>query len=39
MDGVFDLYPSNILLLLVGLAILVVSAWLAHREPFSRIKI
>lgn len=39
MDGVFDLYPSNILLLLVGLAILVVSAWLARREPFSRIKI
>lgn len=39
MDGVADLYPSNLFLLLVGIAILVVSAWLARREPFTRIKI
>jgi len=39
LDGVIDLYPSDPLLLLVGIAILVVSAWLARREPFTRIKI
>ena len=39
MDGVLDLYPNDLFLLLVGMAILVASAWLARRKPFSHIKI
>ena len=39
MSDILGLYPSDIPLLLVGLCILVASAWLARREPFSRIKI
>ncbi|MBQ9654536.1 MAG: DUF1624 domain-containing protein [Prevotella sp.] len=39
LDGVLDIYPADPLLLLVGMAILYASAWLARREPFTRIKI
>ena len=39
MDGVLDLYPSDLSLLLVGIAILAASAWLARRSPFTRIRI
>ena len=39
MDGILDLYPSNLFLLMVGIAILVASAWLARISPFTHIKI
>ena len=39
MDGVLDLYPGDLFLLLVALCILAASAWLARRKPFARIKI
>ena len=39
MDGVLDLYPNDLFLLLVGMAIMVASAWLARRKPCSHIKI
>lgn len=39
MDGVFDLYTGDLLLLMVGMGILIASAWLARRKPFSKFKI
>ena len=39
MDGVLDLYPSDLFFLLIGLAILAASVWLSRREPFTHIKI
>ena len=39
LDGVLGLTISEPVLLLIALAILIVSAWLARRKPFSLIKI
>ena len=39
MDGLLDLYPNDVFLLLVGFCILIASAWLTRRKPFSLIKI
>ena len=33
------IHVGDLSLLLVGMAILAASAWLAHREPFSRFKV
>lgn len=39
LDGVIDIYPGDLQLLLIGIAILVASAWISRIEPFKRIKI